>query len=524
MSAAPVRWHLPTLLAAALAFALLPQLLTGVPLGRQLSSDAEQFVAVAVATAVPAFAEADHGMPTGFGPSIWSFRVTRSAALAMGVSFPALSVWLSVAFFLVFVTGLYLLVRAAVGDATVALVVALIGIIPVHALGASTLGFQPLGVLARDVALTGVMFILWGYIRAVFSGGRWPMVAVFAACGLAANLYSLYFGQLFLVLGLTELLRLRAIGPVILPALAFGVCALPGVTRDLLMATGNTPVDVELMRRRHDFAVAWPLVPAITRYLRRFILYALACVVVVPFAWPQMDAAARKRQAPWTAMLLAAGLLSVIGVLIESLTPYMKFFLSKTSMYFYLAAAITLCLTLPAAVAGVTGRRSRASALALLAGVMLFQSNLPSIYRSIRDTSVTRDERAQMFDAITRLRELTGPGDVWLVPSPPERDLAATVRAYAERPVFVTYKDGALALLDGDLGRAWWDRFQRQEAALAQPTGQALLALMAREGVQWALLDGAHATLAADPALQPLIVERVGAFTLIRRDGPAPPR
>jgi len=161
--------HLAVLAAWALTFSLVPSIVTGVPLSRLLSSDAEWYVALEATLVDPSLLTADRGfaysrwVKPGY-ETVWHRGIGGLASLS-GLEIWTASVGVSIVTLVIFVWLIYALAARTLHDETLAFVIAAILVIPVHALAATTLGFQALGFLPRDLALTVALVILLAYFR-----------------------------------------------------------------------------------------------------------------------------------------------------------------------------------------------------------------------------------------------------------------------------------------------------------------------------------------------------------------------
>src|SRR6185436_8137131 len=168
----------------------------------------------------------------------------------------------------------------------------------------------------------------------------------------------------------------------------------------------------------------------------------------------------RRRLEPWFAISAAAFVFAVAGVVVETTTVQMKFLISRTSMFMMLAAMPIVCVGLDVIARRIDGRTAARTAVALMILFFLGQSNVPSIYRFLRDSRAQRTERRQFLAAAERVKALTPRDAVIAAPSPEENDLAASLRTYATRASYVTYKDGGISLVDGERARRWLTRYR----------------------------------------------------------------
>jgi hypothetical protein len=153
--------------------------------------------------------------------------------------------------------------------------------------------------------------------------------------------------------------------------------------------------------------------------------------------------------------------------------------------------------------------------LVAAAVVFLAQSNLPTVYRQLRDGRAHRDDRRRFLAAVERVRELTPIDAIIAAPSPEADDLAATLRTYAQRAVYVTYKDGGVSILDGARARKWLADYRRQQRAYVCRRPGAFVQFMRDEGIDYALVPEG-ALPAGDPGLQAAVIDRPDGFLIVR--------
>ena len=76
---------------------------------------------------------------------------------------------------------------------------------------------------------------------------------------------------------------------------------------------------------------------------------------------------------------------------------------------------------------------------------------------------------------------------------PPDR--FASFRIYAQRALFVTFKDGAVTVFSGRLAEDWYARYREAERLYETFQPQAVIALSYRHGVRYAVQETAHAAI-----------------------------
>jgi hypothetical protein len=481
------RLHILVLVVGAIAFSMVPQWFTGVPLEHQLSSDAEFYVAGMEASMEPMWRVADTSFPIDIRPRgelvVTDFLAT--GARSLGIPLSRASVWLSIVAFVVFVLGVYALGRESAMPASHALALALVLIVPVHSLGGTTLGFQALGLLPRDAALAIAVWLLWLYVRAARRRDGRLLVLVGALSGLLANFQSIVAAHLILTIGLAEVIRRRSLSRALIGcALAFALVASPAIVDAFDKGLTSSPVDLAIMRLRLGYMLATPIGEALTHYLRRFLFYIPLLVLLWRFTRRRADQGGVG--AVWWSIAISAALLAIAGVILETATVHAKYMVSRTSVYFMLAAMVLLLREVPRL--APQRRYGSTAAVVLVLAVFLLQSNTASVYRYVRQIERTRDERAELLSVAQRLQEKSRPNELFIAPSTESSDTAAMLRVYAARPTFVCYKDGGVALVDGARGRRWLDMQSRLDEALSSPDGGTLLRWMQAHQVTLAVL------------------------------------
>ena len=258
-------------------------------------------------------------------------------ASVSGMDIWTTSIVVSIVALIAFVWSIYVLAARTQFDETLAFVVAAVSGIPVHALAATTLGFQALGFLPRDLALTVALLILIGYFEACKSGSG--MVWVFVICGISANFYILVFGHLCATLLVAEVIRVRRVHA---RHIAFGVlfvvAALPVLVSSLNMIGAATPVDAAIMRMRQSYMLVFPFAPALRTTLRRVVIYMVVALPLAVVAGRYGSELERRSVALWRPVALAALLITLAGVVIENTTTLWPYQISRTSVFFLLAA------------------------------------------------------------------------------------------------------------------------------------------------------------------------------------------
>jgi len=463
--------HLAILWVWSVAFAFLPSWATGIPASRLLSSDAEYYAAVTQRLTDPLANTGDLSLAPDLLPSTERASLIALANLARTTHADLLDAWViyEILAALLFTAALYWLLVTATRSRAVSFVTTLIVSLGVHALGGSAFGFEPRGFVPRDAALgIAVLFVL-AYLR---TGSDRSRACVFLACGVAANGYSPLFAHLVAVLWLGELAKRRR---VTVPLIAFGVLAvlgaLPTVIDVAATRVATAPPDPIVFQIRAGYVLVTPLLPALVQYLRRPLL-AFAVIIIVYLScrgrWTDDE---RARLIPFFRIGLAAALLSAFGVLFEQGTPLARLLLSRSAVFLILASIPICLLGLPIA---ARGRVRRPPAVGLAAAMIFFalQSNILTDIRSVSAAVAQREQRLDLLRIATALTAQSEHGEIFLAPSEDADDVAASLRTYALRPAYVTYKDLGIVFYDGQRARALYSRWTESEVALQGDQGR----------------------------------------------------
>lgn len=466
-----------------------PAWATGLPLSQQLSSDAEWYAAAMYRSAEPPEIAVDPSQPLDIRPAGEQLLTAGVARIGqwIGVDLLDWSILVSIASLLLFVGAVYLAVLLAAGPVN-ALIVATASIVPVHALGGATYGFQPLGFLPRDLMLGPAILIVAAYGAAIRRGSR-AILLVFFLCGIAANAYPVLFAHLTLCLAGAEVIRRRRLDLTLIGHLAAaGLGAAPAAVDVLSRSLIGAQIDVELVRFRMDYQIIDSIPLAITQYLRRTIVYASLVSVVWWLVRRHAPPQAAHALEPWFALCVSSLVLSIGGVIIESSRPeFIKYLLSRTSVFFIFASMVVICVGVRALPLRVP-RYGRGLAILGVLTIFALQSAAPSVVRNVAETRASLPERVAFQAAAREVRKLTAFDDVVVAPSDEVPDLAASLRTYSRRPVWQTYKDLGVAQVDGVRARRGFERWTDMQAALNSGELDRILAFMASNDIRAAVL------------------------------------
>jgi hypothetical protein len=347
------------------------------------------------------------------------------------------------------------------------------------------------------------MAMLALYVYAVQKNDRRWIAATFFLCGLCANYYSICFVHLVATLGLAEVLRQRKLPLFSFAcALLFLVAAAPAL-RDLFSKAGTwAPVDLEIMRKRNSFMLASPFLASLTRYLRVFIVQTLLTILAGWVIHRYGDKKIKSQWKVWFPILLASFGIAVVGLVLEAQTQYMRFFFSRTSLFFTVGSMIFTVAGLDTFFRAKHLAHTTVWVVLLSTSIFLIQSRAVGTWKYLRDLRNNREQKEDFFRAIDTLQQTTPPSALILAPSPEMADLAASLRTYANREIYVSYKDGGVSLVDGARARNWLARYLKQENTLASKNPARFAQFMKDEGIDYAFLPSSlAASLTSHPSL-----------------------
>lgn len=513
-------FHLSVIIVCAVLFNLLPYWVSGVPLQWQVLSDVEAHISSWQISIDPSvFAEDKilraglRALPTG---QIIANHGLAWIARFLQIDLFTFSVVLSFCSLALFLCGLYLLILTSLKEQVPAFLITFFSIIPVHALGSVTHGFQALGFLPRDLAAALAVFILILYFHAIEHDSRKERYLVFFISGLCANFYPIMFVHLALTLTLAEWIRGKRAD---LTCIGFGLLFLIGVLPTLVdIASKNTqaaPIDIEIMRSFYKYMIVSADWNSLSRYLRRFLIYALLIPFIYFFTIRNAPMPVQHRLHPWIALAISSFCLAVTGVFLESATPYGKVMLSRTSVWFILASMVIIAYGFYEFFQKYPTKKAVILTVVVVAILFLGQSNLPTAYRFMNDSYRTRDQKMAFHAAVSELRKLTEKDDVILAPTDEFYDLAASLRAYSLRSIYVCYKYGGISIMDGAIGREWWTRYQNTVRIFKDRDPKALIEFMQGEKIHYAFVPAAYYEK-DEPLLRKRIVYQSGQFIIIR--------
>ena len=470
-------------------FALCPQWITGIPLPHRLEPDAEYFVTLWQTMLQPNLFSADGTLPRELPAGellLLRFLVTVGQWLHLNPY--VWSVTLSFLLLLFFCAGVYAVIYYSTGKSSLAFWVSLLSIIPVKALGASRFGIRVGGFVPQHLALVLAVWLLGVYLYGVRRDSKKIIGSYFLGCGMLANLYPQFWIQTAGTMLLAEALRVRKFSPMLIYGGAVIIAASPTIYSVLSQFGWSRPIDMELMHSRYPYLVIYPVTRRVIYYLRSFVVFALANAFLYLGLLKGRGLLEREALTPWWAIMKSSFILSILGLGVESFTPWTRFLISRASIWFTFASLTIIAAGLLSVWGGRLSPRQRALPLVCFASFFLIQSEaVPSALKMWRDYQ-GRSAHRELVEAALTLREASGPDDVILVPSGRGNDLAHTVRTYAVRSVYAAYKDGGASLINGEKARLWFERYERQTGILQKHDSAALIDFMRKEKIAFALL------------------------------------
>jgi hypothetical protein len=208
-------------------------------------------------------------------------------------------------------------------------------------------------------------------------------------------------------------------------------------------------------------------------------------------------------------------LLALLGIYLESTTQFIKYLISRTSLWFILSSMVITAYGFR-----IYFRRyhmHKAALLSIIAISILFimQSNLPTTYRFLRDGYRNREQTKAFHLAISKLKEVTNEEDVILAPSEEYYDLAASIRTYSFRSIYVCYKYGGISVMDGAIAREWFERYRKITEVFKDRDPKVLINFMKDENIHYAFLPSSYYSR-DDQFIKNYIITDTGHFLIIK--------
>lgn len=492
-----------------------PLILTGIPLSFQLSSDAELHVAHwrDLSSKESGIFETDAMFQKDTRPAgelLIDQKLVRMGEF-FGWDVIDWSIAVSAVALLVFLSGVYAVVAYTLQDAFLGFVVALGSVIPAYVLGGFYWGIAALGFLPRELTLAIAVWLLFGYFFGVREKREGIVTGVFVLAGLLANWYPVLFFHFAFMLFVAEIIRTRRLAWRNLANVAVFFLAAAFAVFDVLKKSGMvTPPDLDILHFRFGYMLLSPWQYAVFRYLRRFIVYGVMVGASMFAAKRILDGEERRPLQEWYAILISAGIFSIIGILLEYFTPYTRFLFSRISVWFTFAAMVILAYLISEFFKRIPAITWKKTALfAVLMGIFILQSAIPTFYRNIRDLREHREDQLFQKAMFEKIPEVV-PQDALVLADP---KIANKIRAYGSRGTYVSWKEGGIALLDGAGGREWADQLRRTAAAFETRDFKTLAGFATEHRIRYLLID--DRAFWGSGALEPAALYTSGPYRLV---------
>ena len=179
----------------------------------------------------------------------------------------------------------------------------------------------------------------------------------------------------------------------------------------------------------------------------------------------------------------------MVGVAVEIFAPeYMKFLLSRISVWFYLASMVIVAYTGYEIFIAKFGRSIKNTIVfsVLMLGLLLGQTSILSTYTGIRDFKKDVDSYKQYLATILELKKLVPLGQIIL--SNPSKE-ASAIRAYGGYGVYVSWKDGNVSLVDGNAATKWFARYNETAKIFSQKNFFVIKKFAIEHDLQYYLFD-----------------------------------
>ncbi len=378
------------------------------------------------------------------------------------------SIVVSACTLLVFLGGVYVLALYSTGSVLLAVIVSLVSTIPVISLGLSSWGMLVLGFVPKEIAVAISVWLTLLYLSGVVSNSPRRIALFFFVLGVFANFYLTLFFHYALLLLTVEVLRARSIRKEHLLYGALFMAAAPLALFDIFVRAGHfTPPNLAIIIDHYGTTLHSARY-LFLHYLRKQVIYG----VLVGVLWYVYRRVLKKEYSPlmrvWYTLWWSTLCWSLVGVGIEVFAPlYMKYMLSRISVWFYCASMIIVAYTAYEIYGDRFARsvRNRILFSLLLLFVLLSQTSLLNVYIGIRDSvSEAADYRAYL-SVTAKLNAIVPPKS--LVLANPDR-WANTLRTYGGVGVYVAAKDGNVILFDGRAAGAWFERYTETRRVFAQ--------------------------------------------------------
>jgi len=406
-----------------------------------------------------------NGWPTG---QLFINKVLVRVAEAFRIDLLDWTIFISVFSLILFLSGVYFLVFYTLKNKLLGLVISLASIIPVISLGLSGWGFLVLGFVPKTLAVGITVWLSVLYFSGIIQNSKARIFDFFLLLGIFSNWYPIVFFHYAMVMLTVEVVMARKIKKEhILYGLIF-LAASPVALFDLFVkSTGFSTPDIAVIYNHYTWVLhSWKYL--IFHYLRKQIIYS----AIIGGLW-YIYRRILKMEYPkalhyWYAIWWSTLLWSLVGVGTELFAPlYMKYLLARISVWFYLASMVIVAYTsyeIYFAKFKRTVLHAAAYSLILLS-VLLSQTSLLSTYDGIKDFRNEASDYKQQIAAILEIKEKVPTGTILLVNPDGE---ASNIRAYGGFGIYVSQKDGNVALTDGKAGAKWLKRYKETAEVFAQ--------------------------------------------------------
>ena len=367
-----------------------------------------------------------------------------------------------------FLSGVYFLVFYSTKIPIIGLIISLVSILPVISLGLSSWGFFALGFVPKETSLGIGVWLTILYLRGASTNAKPKIAWFFALLGLSANFYPPAFFHYAVVLLTVEVIRGRALKKEhLLYGLIF-LAASPLALYDIFIKASHFTPPVLAIIIDHYGTPLHSLSYLLVHYLRKQIIYT----ALVAALWYVYRHVLKKEYPPlivlWYFIWCSTLVWSLVGVGIEVFAPlYMKYLISRISVWFYLASMIIVAYT-GYELWFAKFRRSVWSTIvfsALLLLVLIGQTSILNVYSGLRNLGNTAADYKQYLSAVAQLHAVVPPDS--LVLANPDTE-ANTLRTYGGVGTYVAAKDGLVSLFDGAAAEWWFVRYKEAEKVFAQ--------------------------------------------------------
>ena len=464
----------------------IPKWVTGLPLSQLLSSDAESWVyqlqKVELEDKQQVKSKITKPNTAYYIPQL---RAIIEMGKITGLSVVSISVYTSIFCLIIWVFTFYEMAKFCLPDPRWAILPGMLSIIETHILGGSTLGFRALGFMPRDLASVIALLLVTLYVVGASKRRGMLIISSFVGTGLLFYLYPPQSVVLFLVLAIADILREKKISLILACSVAGYLLVCSQYAVELVNTdAGGSFIDINIMRARNKFMLVTGFNQDSLRYLRRFGVHSLICFVSIRMLFNKYKT--KPNIVPIIYISISGFLLAVMGLIIESNTEYLRLFISRASAYLTIGTLILCTAVLSEYVRDkITMKKTIVVCGVILA--LLVQTNLTTLIRYWTQIACDREEIRAVMQMSECIKRSTGPASLLLVPYTEQKDIAATIRTYSEREVYVCDKEGGVSLVDGKTAREWNARVQKQKNVLKTSDTETLSKFMFSEKISYIL-------------------------------------